>query len=205
MSGDTTADVRDLIDRLRAGDDSARKALLERVAHRLHRIASATLRKEFYRLRAHHDTDSVVSETWMRLEKALKTYHPESPEDFYSFMFLKVRQVLLDMARGQTRHDDRFKPTDFRNEGGSGDSTPVEPGDSTHDPAGLVFWTEFHEQVGRLPDDQRLVFDFHYFANFPQAEIARLLDLHPKAVSRLWIAATSSLGRWLRGVENPPA
>ena len=39
-SGDTTADVGDLIERLRNGDDSARRALLERVYHRLRRIAA---------------------------------------------------------------------------------------------------------------------------------------------------------------------
>ena len=205
MKGDTTADVRDLIERLRGGDDSARRALLERVAHRLHRIAASTLRKEFPRPRAHHDTESVVNETWMRLAKVLETYHPGSPEEFYGLMFHKVRQILLDMARGQTRHDARFKQADFGNDGVSGSTAPDEPGDTTHDPARLAFWTEFHDQVAGLPDNQRLVFDFHYFAGFPQAEIARLLNLHPKTVSRLWIAATAHLGRWLRGIENPPA
>jgi hypothetical protein len=43
MNGETTSDVRDLIERLRAGDDSARQALLERVHHRLRRIAAAVL------------------------------------------------------------------------------------------------------------------------------------------------------------------
>ena len=38
MSGDTTTDVRDLIERVRAGDDPAREALLERIHHRLRRI-----------------------------------------------------------------------------------------------------------------------------------------------------------------------
>jgi hypothetical protein len=44
MSGDTTADVDRLIERLRTGDDSARRALLDRVVHRLHRIARSTFR-----------------------------------------------------------------------------------------------------------------------------------------------------------------
>jgi hypothetical protein len=50
MNGETTADVHRLIERLRAGDDSARNALLDRVHHRLRRIAAALFRKEFPRL-----------------------------------------------------------------------------------------------------------------------------------------------------------
>jgi RNA polymerase sigma factor (sigma-70 family) len=203
MSGDTTSDVTDLIERLRQGDDSARKDLVERVVHRLHEIASSTLYKEFPRLRVQHDTGSVVHETWMRLMKALETYHPESAEEFYSLMFHKVRQVLLDMARRQTRHDARFQQVGSPGDAGESDASPgAEPSDSTHDPSRLAFWTEFHREVGCLPGDQRAVFDLHYFAGFTQAEIARLLGLPPKQVSRLWLAATTRLARQLDGLEE---
>ncbi len=208
MDGDTTADVSDLIDRLRQGDDSARKALLDRVAHRLHRIASSMLRKEFPRLRAHHDTESVVNETWMRLTKALEGYQPQSAAEFYGLMFHKARQVLLDMARRQTRHDEHFEGTANAGDASeSTDPTRTDPSETTHDPARLAVWTEFHQQVEGLPEDERLVFGFHYFAEVSQAEIARLLNLTPKQVSRLWLAARFRLGRWLRdvGVENPTA
>ncbi len=64
MNGETTADVGNLIERLRRGDESARRELLDRVYHRLRRIAAATFRKEFHRLRGRHDVDSVVDEAW---------------------------------------------------------------------------------------------------------------------------------------------
>jgi RNA polymerase sigma factor (sigma-70 family) len=201
MSGDTTADVERLIERLRNGDDSARRALLERVVHRLHRIARSTVRKEFPRLLPRHEVNSVVDEAWMRLMKALETTRPETAAEFYSLMFYKVRQVLLDMARRQTRDDARCQQEPDEPE--DSDASPGgDEGDTTHDPARLALWTEFHLQVNNLPDQQRLVFDFHFYAGVPQAEIARLLDLHPKQVSRLWLAATGQLGRWLREFEN---
>ena len=50
-----------------------------------------------------------------------------------------------------------------------------------------------------------MVFDLPYFAEFSQAEIANLLDLHPKQVSRLWLAATGRLAQWLDGFEEPHA
>jgi RNA polymerase sigma factor (sigma-70 family) len=201
MSGDTTLDVSDLIDRLRQGDDSARKALVERVVHRLHQIATRTLRSEFPRLRSHHDAESIVDETWMRLMKALEKRQPGSAEEFYGLMFLKVRQVLLDMARRQTRDDDRWRQP-ITGAQDSGAAPTLDVGDSSHDPARLAFWTEFHHQVARLPNNQRIVFDFHYFAEFPQSEIARLLKLEPKQVSRLWLAATRQLAQWLNGIEE---
>jgi RNA polymerase sigma factor (sigma-70 family) len=202
MNGDTTADVERLIERLRNGDDSSRRALLERVVHRLHRIAAATLRKEFPRLVSRHELDSVVDEAWMRLMKALETARPESAEEFYSLMFHKVRHVLLDIARRQTR-DDARAPQALPDPETSDDSAGDDAGDTTHDPARLAFWTEFHTQVGELPDDQRLVFEFHFYAGIPQADIARLLDRHPRQVSRLWLAATGRLGHWLRDMESP--
>jgi RNA polymerase sigma factor (sigma-70 family) len=201
MSGDTTADVRDLIKRLQAEDESARRELLERVHERLRRIAAATLRKEFPRLRDRHDLGSVVDEAWMRLLKTLEQHRPASAEEFYGLMFHKVRQVLLDMARRQTRDDDRWRQP-ITGAQDSGAAPTLDVGDSSHDPARLAFWTEFHHQVARLPDNQRIVFDFHYFAEFPQSEIARLLKLEPKQVSRLWLAATRQLAQWLNGIEE---
>lgn len=200
MGGETTADVQKLIELLRQGDDSARRAFLERVCDRLHRIAASTVRNEFRRLRSRHEIDSVVDEAWIRLMKALESTHPESAEEFYSLMFHKVRQVLLDMAERQSRDDARWHAVPL-DEGGTDDSPADDLEDTTHDPARLALWTEFHREVALLPEDQRIVFDFHFFAELPQAEIARLLNLHPKQVSRLWLAATGQLARWLREFE----
>jgi len=192
MNGDTTADVGNLIERLRRGDESARRELLDRVYHRLRQIAAATFRKEFHRLVGRHDVDSVVDEAWARLMRALEQVLPGSAEEFYSLMFHKVRQVLLDMARRQTRDDARREAAPADGTGGDS-AAALDVEDSTHEPSRLAFWTEFHREVASLPDNERVVFDFHYFADLPQTEIARLLDLHPKQVSRLWIAATARL------------
>jgi RNA polymerase sigma factor (sigma-70 family) len=201
MHGETTRDVRFLIERLRVGDESARRVLLERVYDRLCRIAAATLNAEFPRLRGQHELHSVVDQAWMRLLEALETIQPASAVEFYSLMFHKVRHVLLDLARRKTREDARVRPA----LGGGDDSNSpsrFERGDSTDDPALLAFWTEFHQEVANLPDSERAVFDFHYYADFPQAEIAHLLNMHPKQVSRLWLSATGRLGRWLKGIDG---
>jgi RNA polymerase sigma factor (sigma-70 family) len=201
MSSDTTANVQDFIERLRRGDMSARAALLERIYHRLRRIAAAVLHRDFHRLEVHHDLDSVVDEAWAQLMKALEATHPATADDFYRLIFRKVRHVLLDMARRQ-RRDEVRRYGDLPEEDSSGPVSPYDRSDTTYEPSRLAFWTEFHREVENLPDDQRSVFDLHYFAEFPQAEIARLLEMHPKQVSRLWIAATVGLAERLDGIED---
>ena len=67
----------------------------------------------------------------------------------------------------------------------------------------MALLTEFHEQIEKLPEDQRRVFELHYYGDFSQAEIAQMLGVHRKQVSRLWLAATGRLARWLEGIGAP--
>ena len=79
------------------------------------------------------------------------------------------------------------------------------PSTSTTRPTSPPAWRSgprFTARSARLPKDQRVVFRFHYFADLSQSEIARLLDLHPKQVSRLWLAATVRLAHRLDGLEE---
>jgi RNA polymerase sigma factor (sigma-70 family) len=200
VSSRTDSDVRKLIERLGDGDVAARKDLLERIHHRLTRIAASSMQR-FPRLRALHDVDSVVDDAWVQLMKALETTRPETPEAFYRLVFRKVRHVLLDMSRRQGREDARRRDGP-PGPGSTNSPAPFEIADTTMEPSRLAFWTEIHREVGRLPKDQRAVFRFHYFAELPQADIARLLDLHPRQVSRLWMAATMRLARRLSGLED---
>ena len=65
--------------------------------------------------------------------------------------------------------------------------------DTTHDPQRLALLTEFHDQVEKLPEKQRTVFELHYYGGFSQADIAQMLELQRKTVSRLWLAAVGEL------------
>src|SRR5262245_36502374 len=105
VADDTTTDLQLLIDRLRRGDDAARRALLQRAHDRLLRIAATVFRQDVPALQGRHDLESVVSEVWMRLSGTLEKTQPETAEGFFGLVFLKVRQVLLDMAQRQRRAD----------------------------------------------------------------------------------------------------
>jgi DNA-directed RNA polymerase specialized sigma24 family protein len=43
-----------------------------------------------------------------------------------------------------------------------------------------------------LPDGPREVFELQYYLDLSQAEIATLLNLHPRKVSRLWQSARTT-------------
>ena len=199
MTGDTTEDLQGLIDRLARGDDTARAELLSRAYNRLRRIASAMFHRDFPGLRDRHDVESVVDESWARLMRALETVRPPTVEDFLRLVAHKVRQALLDMAGRQKQRDDRVRaaPAGPRERPGRD-----EPADDSLEPGRLALLTEFHRQVENLPGDQRTVFDLHYYTDLPQAEIARLLGMHPRKVSYLWVAATERLAEWLEGLDE---
>jgi RNA polymerase sigma factor (sigma-70 family) len=193
---DDSAELQPLLERLRQGDEAARRTLLERACERLRRLAGHMLYGSFPDLGRRHDVDSVVHETWVRLLQALETVKPPTTADFFRLAAHKVRQVLLDMAHGERRR--------ARHEAASLDGSAMhqagEPGNLTYDPARLAVWTEFHEKVDQLNEQERAVFDMHYYLDLPQAEIARVLNLHPRKVSYLWVAATEKLGEGLEAI-----
>jgi RNA polymerase sigma factor (sigma-70 family) len=194
MHHDASVHLQSLLDRLRQGDPQARRLLLERACERLRRLAGRMLHGAFLEVARRHEVDSVVHETWVRLLQALERTEPPTVADFFRLAAHKIRQVLLDMAQNERRRGQR----EVIGLGAADDSADgLAPADRTHDPARLALWTEFHEKVTTLSELERTVFEMHYYLDLPQAEIARVLDLHPRKVSYLWIAATEKLGEGL--------
>src|SRR5215468_9983552 len=194
MAEDGSVELQGLLDLLRKGDREARRLLLERACERLRQLAGRMLHGSFSELARRHELDSVVHETWVRLLQALDKAEPPTVADFFRLAALKFRQVLLDMAQGERRRAQR----EVLGLSGTDSAAPApSPASTTHDPARLGLWTEFHEKVATLSEPERAVFEMHYYLDLPQAEIARVLELHPRKVSYLWIAATEKLGEGL--------
>jgi RNA polymerase sigma factor (sigma-70 family) len=194
MHEDSSVQLQGLLDRVRQGEPAARRLLLERACARLRRLAGRMLHGSFPDLARRHEVDSVVHETWVRLLQALERTEPASVNHFFNLAAQKIRQVLLDMARSERRRG-LHEVAGSSEADGAGQGPTVVNG--TYDPARLALWTEFHEKVATLGEAERRVFEMHYYLDLPQAEIARLLGLHPRKVSYLWIAATEALGEGL--------
>jgi RNA polymerase sigma factor (sigma-70 family) len=202
MDGETTSDLVDLIERLGKGDEAAQRRLLERAHERVVRIAATIFYKDFPVLQERHDLESVVSETWLRLASSLLAVQPRGIDDFFGLVIVKVRQVLLDMARRQLRADHR-RVYGARDADESGQAGECDPGDISHDPRQLALFTEFHEQVEKLATDERRVFELSYYGGLTQAETAQVMGLHPRKVSRLWFSATQHLAEWADVLRGP--
>ena len=197
MSEDGSVELQALLGRLRGGDREARRLLLERACERLRRLAGRMLDGSFPDVARRHELDSVVHETWVRLLQALDKAEPPTVADFFRLAAHKFRQVLLDMAQGERRRAQR----EVLGLSGSDSEGPTpSAASSTYDPSRLALWTEFHEKVATLSEQERAVFEMHYYRDLSQAEIARALELHPRKVSYLWIAATEKLGEGLEAV-----
>jgi RNA polymerase sigma factor (sigma-70 family) len=197
MIEDGSVELQGLLDRLLQGDREAQRLLLERACQRLRKLAARMLQGSFPEVARRHELDSVVHETWVRLLQALDKAEPPTVADFFRLAAFKFRQVLLDMAQGERRRAQR----EVLGWSGADNEGPASSdAGTTHDPARLAQWTEFHEKVATLSEQERAVFEMHYYLELPQAEIARVLGLHPRKVSYLWIAATEKLGEELDAV-----
>jgi RNA polymerase sigma factor (sigma-70 family) len=197
---DGTTPIQVLLDRMHQGDLAARDELVARLYRRLVRLSEVILGK-FPDLNR-HEPESILHATWERLAGAVDQARPATEADLFRLAAHKIRQVLLDMVK-----EDRGRP-DRAGIAIGADPSSASPAptqwlrDSTHEPGRIALWTEFHRKVQELPAAEREVFELHYYAGLSQKEIAPLLGLHPRQVSRLWIAATERLADGLPGLED---
>ncbi len=182
----TTVQTRLLLDHVRRREPGAIPALIEHVHPRLCKLAAQILNVSFSQLKSVREVDSVVSETYLRLSKALATVDLPTPADFFRFAAHKIRQTLLDMvAEWRSSHVVGELP------GGASVTSDAgfDKSDDTLTMTSKVMWAEFHRQVDQLPERAKEVFILHHYLELPQSEVAQMLNEHPKEVSRLWLKA----------------
>ncbi len=194
--------LQSCLDRLAAGDESARDDLIGVAADRLGRLAHKMLR-DHPRLRRWEDTDDVFQSGVLRLLTALRGSTPGSVPEFFRLAALVLRRELIDLARHY------FGPeglganhaSNGAAEGSSAAQHP-EPTDASLEPKKLAAWTEFHEQIGALPDDERDMFDLLWYHGMSQGAAASLLGVSERTVQRRWQSARLKIYEAFRG--EPP-
>lgn len=178
--------LQGLIDRGLSGDVSAQEALLDHACDRLLRLT----RKMFHgypNLRRWEQTDDVFQNSMLRLHRALADVRVESVRYFFNLAAVQVRRELLDLAKhhfgpegnGANHHTDG-QPADEA--GGSLHNNADEPED-------LSSWSEFHQQVEKLPEDELEVMNLLYYEGLTQEEAAQVLGISFRTLKRRWQAA----------------
>jgi RNA polymerase sigma factor (sigma-70 family) len=181
-----TGQTADWFELMRAGDQTARARLVEHSCERLRGLARKMLRR-YPKVRRWEETDDVFVEAVTRLHRALETVRPESSKHFYNLAATQIRRVLIDLSRryygaeGIGSHHD----TAARN---AEDGAPLkyERADTSGEPADLMEWTEFHEQVEALPDEEQEVFNLVWYQQLTHEQAAEALGVATRTVRRRW-------------------
>jgi RNA polymerase sigma-70 factor (ECF subfamily) len=195
-----TTEIQLRLDRLRAGDETARDELLTIACARLSRLARKMLRR-YPGVRRWEQTDDILQNASLRLCRALEGVQPATVRSFINLAAVVIRRELIDLSRhyegprGMGRHQ-----VGQAGPAASGIPTgPRDPGTDTDDPARLASWTEFHAKVEMLPDEQKEVFDLLWYQGLSQAEAAALLGVTERVVKYRWRSARLQLHQMLGG------
>jgi RNA polymerase sigma-70 factor (ECF subfamily) len=191
--------IQGWVDRLKAGDESARGELLNCACDRLTRLTRKMLHS-YQRVRRWEQTDDVLQNALVRLYRSLADVKPAGAADFFRLAALNIRRELLDLAKHY--YGPRGLGTNYASVGAEQSSQAgavLDPAVSRDDPDRLAAWAEFHAQVEKLPEEEREVFDLLWYQELSQAEAAALLGVSDRTIKRRWASARLKLHEALRG------
>jgi RNA polymerase sigma factor (sigma-70 family) len=195
---DQTVEIERLVARLRAGDGPARDALIASASARLERLTRKML-GGFPEVHRWEQTDDVLQNALMRLHRALGAVCPESSLHFYRLAAEQIRRELIDLARRYRGAHGLGANHASVGGGDSGGMDIANPDGSTNEPGALAEWTEFHDRIANLPEEERQVVDLLFYQGLSQAEAAGLLGVTDRTVKRRWQSARLALYEGLGG------
>lgn len=192
-----TIQLRRWVERIRAGDLSAREELLRATYARLERLARKMLRG-YPAVGRWEETGDLLHNSVLRLLRALREVDPTSVRDFFGLAAEQMRRELLDLARHyRARRMQKPRCAAALDASDSGAAMP-EPIDAAESPDELEKWCAFHEAAERLPIEEREVVDLIYYHGWTQAEAAEQLHVSKRSVQRHWSAAMLKLHELLK-------
>jgi RNA polymerase sigma factor (sigma-70 family) len=170
--------LQEWLQRIRSGDLSAREEMFRSICGRLEHLARRML-KSFPLVRRCTDTDDVLQSALLRLLRALEQIEPASEQDLVNLAAVQIRRELLDLAR--------------RVNGENAPEDPVERAAPGEDSGEMDRWCAFHEEVEKLPVEEREVVGLIFYHGWTQAEVAELFQVCERTVRRRWETALAKL------------
>src|SRR5262249_55008315 len=152
----SSAYLQELLDLFRAGDAPACDALLQHSLERVRSLAHRMFRPHA-NLHQLDETDDVLQKAMIRLRQALIKVKPTHVRAFYALAARQIRWVLRDLAREMANARAVMLVSVWSLE--------------EDEPSDLLSWSEFHEKIERLPDEDRQMFDLLFYEALPQAEV----------------------------------
>ncbi len=184
--GNSRIVVQRLLDRLRAGEELAASELMSASMDRLRQLSRKIL-ADIPGVKRWEDTDDVLQNASVRLWKALSNHHPPTPLDYFRLASAVIRRELIDLARhhfGKYGIGKNHAPSGII-DGEKANLVELQP-DETNDPQKLGSWTEFHEYVNKLPDEERSLFDLLWYQGLTLDEASEILVVPERTLRRRW-------------------
>jgi RNA polymerase sigma-70 factor (ECF subfamily) len=180
-----------LLERIKGGDREARDELVRAFHGRLEHLAGKMLRK-YPSVGRWVEVGDVLQGSLLRLLRAVESVRPESTRAFFGLAAEQIRRELLDLARhfygphglGANHASNGPGP-----ETSHAEFEPATPADEDD----LDRWCRFHEEVTRLPAQEREIVGLIYYHGWSQAQAAELLQVNVRTVRRWWESALVKL------------
>jgi RNA polymerase sigma factor (sigma-70 family) len=191
------------LERLAAGDASAREDLIACAAEQMQKIAHRMLRT-FPVVSRWEQTCDVVQNAAIRLCRAIRDTVPADARGVVGLAATQVRRELLDMAK-KYRGPESFAANQETNYQRLDGELRAKVDDAAHQPESaddLDRWTRLHTVAEELPEDEREVFHMRVYLDLQHKEIASLLGCSLRTVKRRWEAAKQTLAAAMPG-ERP--
>ncbi len=181
------------LERLEFGSPDAREAIIEHTCERLRFMARRMLRQN-PKVKRWAETDDVLQNALIRLHRSLAEVTPTDAGQFYGLASTQLRRELIDLARSH------YGPQGIGSTNADNGEAIVS-GHPASEPQSLDGWTEFHERIGNLPDNEREVVHLLYYGGVTQGEAANLLDISLATLKRRWQSARLRLSDWMECPE----
>ena len=182
--------IEQLLQRVNQGDVDARRELFELTEGQLRNLTRKML-SGFSQVRRWEETDDVWQNVSMRIWKSFEKMTFQSPRHFLNASALQIRRELLTLAEHYRR------PSSHAAHHASPPSIESRPMLDAENPTDnvdvLSRWTELHDEVDRLEDEQKEVFQLHWYNGLTHESIAELIGVSERTVKRRWQAARLSL------------
>lgn len=186
-----TSELHKLLEQVRCGDPDACNRVIEHACDRLRKLTRKML-KGYPQVRRWAETDDVLQNALLRLHRSIAELRPESCRQFYGLAAVQIRRELLDFAKHfQGAHGIAAK---HHSDGGrAAERKAADP----LEPETLEAWAHFHEQVDRLPEEEREVVQLLWYEGLRQPEAAVVLGVSLATLKRRWQAARLRLSELL--------
>jgi RNA polymerase sigma factor (sigma-70 family) len=192
-----TTQLHQWLERIRGGDLAARDELLRNICGRMERLARKMLGR-FPGVHRWVETDDVLQNALLRLLRALQEVQPGSTREFFGLAAEQMRRELLDLARhfygprGEGAHH-------ASQDQGEDPLTPArEPVDQADSAEELERWGAFHQEVAKLPAEERELVGLIFYHGWTQEEVAELFRVDVRTIQRRWKSVLVKLHDLLR-------